>query len=154
VSFICGDILPSVLPYRSSARQPETLIGARSESKTWVNAGLPTDPPTFAPVNPCIATALRASVDNQIEHLSKSFAIQAGRDILPRVVGRETDRRNRRRLLTISSALSNSRAVRSKERRARRGPAASDGTQVPHEPRRRSRSLNRLFGRKIGRAGA
>ena len=75
------------------------------------------------------------SVDNRMTDLLNSFAIRARRDIFPRVVERETDRRNRRRLLTISSALSNSRAVRSKERRARRGPAASDGTQVPHEPR-------------------
>ena len=61
---------------------------------------LPIHPPGCSPGKLRWLCGLRKAVDNWIATRWKSFVIFDDRDILPLVVGRETGRRKRKRLLT------------------------------------------------------
>jgi len=82
-------------------------------------------PQRFAPVNSRLHKALHDAVDNSAGRARFFFVFGGAERIFPLVVGQETDRRKRKRLLTTESGPSE--ASRAKQPMAgTAGPAASD----------------------------
>src|SRR5688572_1385048 len=103
-----------------SRRSSQTKSGKNSRLKT-----LPSYPPASPPAKRGRFLYLRKPVDNFAETCWQNIRIGARARIFPFVVGRESGRRNWRKLL-LRRPTPRAMTVRSKEQRARRESAASD----------------------------